>query len=52
MVNDDVLIEYINSIIDDPKESATVTSSKKVAVNSYKTTIKYDEVCSKDLKIF
>ena len=50
MVNDDVLIEYINSIIDDPKESATVTSSKKVAVNSYKTTIKYDEVCSKDLK--
>ena len=50
MINDDVLIEYINTIVDDPKETATVTAAKKTAVNSYKESIKYDEVCSKDLK--
>ena len=50
MLNDDALIEYINSIIDNPKESATVTDSKKIAVTSYNSNIKYEEVCSKDLK--
>lgn len=50
MINDDTLIDYINTIIDDPKESATVTSAKKTAVSSYNSNIKYDEICSKDLK--
>ena len=50
MINDQDLVDYINSIIDDPKESATVTSTKKAAVNSYNKDINYDTVCSKDLK--
>ena len=50
MINDDVLIDYVNSIIDDPKETIVVTSGKKNAVNSYNSNINYEEVCSKDLK--
>lgn len=50
MINDQDLIDYVNSIIDDPKESATVTATKKAAVNSYNKDINYDAVCSKDLK--
>ena len=50
MINDKVLIDYISTIIDDPKESPTVTSSKKVAVNSYNSDIKYSDICSKELK--
>ena len=50
MINDQYLIDYVNSIIDDPKETTTVTSTKKAAVNSYNKDINYDAVCSKDLK--
>ena len=44
------LIQYVNSIVDDPKETATVTSTKKSAVNAYSKDIKYDHVCNSDLK--
>ena len=50
MINDNVLIDYIFSIVDDPKETATVTSTKKAAVNSYNSGINYETVCNKDLK--
>ena len=50
MINDDPLIQYVNSIVDDPKETATVTSTKKSAVNAYSKDIKYDHVCNSDLK--
>jgi hypothetical protein len=50
MINDDVMIEYVNSIVDDPKETAEVTATKKVAVNSYNSNIDYTNVCDRDLK--
>ena len=50
MINDDVMIDYVNSIVDDPKEKAEVTATKKVAVNSYNSNIDYTNVCDRDLK--
>ena len=50
MINDDVMIEYVNSIVDDPKETAEVTATKKVSVNSYNSNIDYTNVCDRDLK--
>ena len=50
MINDDVMIDYVNSIVDDPKEKAEVTATKKVAVNSYNSGIDYTNVCDRDLK--
>ena len=50
MINDDVMIEYVNSIVDDPKKTAEVTPTKKVAVNSYNSNIDYTNVCDRDLK--
>ena len=49
MIGDDVLIEYIISVIDDPKETQTVTEQKKLAVNAYKSTINYESICNNDL---
>ena len=50
MINDDVMIDYVISIVDDPKEKATVTDTKKLAVNSFSKDIDYQDVCDKDLK--
>ena len=49
MLNDRILIDYVNSIVDDPKETATVTTTKKNAAKSYKK-IDFSKICSNDLK--
>ena len=49
MISDEALIDYIFSIIDDPKESPTITDSKKLAVKSYKSNINYESICNNDL---
>ena len=49
LLNDKVLINYVNSIVDDPKETATVTTTKKNAAKSYKK-IDFSKICSNDLK--
>ena len=50
MINDNVLIDYVFSIVDDPKETAAYSSTKKAAVNSYNSGINYETVCNKELK--
>ena len=50
MINDQYLIDYVNSIVDDPTETNTVTFTKRDAVRSYDENIKYDNVCNLDLK--
>ena len=50
MLGDSVLIDYVNSIIDDPKETAEYSSSKKAAISSYNSSINYETVCNKELK--
>ena len=49
MISDEALIDYIFSIIDDPKESPTITDSKKLAIKSYKSNINYESICNNDL---
>lgn len=49
MIGDDELIEYIISVIDDPKETQIVTEQKKLAVNTYKSAINYESICNNDL---
>ena len=49
MLNDRILIDYVNSIVDDPKETANVTPTKKNAAKSYKPS-DFDKVCSNQLK--
>ena len=50
MINDGPLIDYVISIVDDPKESATVTADKKTSVNNYKDSYNYENECNLDLK--
>ena len=50
MLGDSVLIDYVNSIIDDPKEKAEYSSPKKAAISSYNSSINYETVCNKELK--
>ena len=50
MINDQYLIDYVNSIVDDPTETNTVTFTKRDAARSYDENIKYDNVCNLELK--
>ena len=50
MVNDDNIINYVISIIDDPKESIVVTDDKKTSVINYKSSYNYENECNLDLK--
>ena len=49
MIGDEDLIKYIISIVDDPKEIVDYTDAKKVAINAYKSSIDYENICNKDL---
>ena len=50
MIGDDDLIDYIISVVDDPKETPTVTSQKKISAKNYKSNINYESVCNSKLK--
>ena len=50
LINDDIFIDYLISVVDDPKVQNTVTSSKKDAALKYNPDKDYDSVCSADLK--
>lgn len=50
MINDDELIDYVISIVDDPKEAPSATESKKLAAKKYSSSINYESVCNNELK--
>ena len=50
MITDDDLIDYIFSIVDDPKESVTITENKKKAAIAYSPSTNYESVCNKKLR--
>ena len=50
MMADDDLIDYIFTIVDDPKESVTITENKKKAVKVYSSSINYESICNKKLR--
>ena len=49
LLTDSNVIDYITSIVDDPKEKASVTETKKQAVKTYKSNYDYTKVCDKEL---
>ena len=50
MINDDVLIDYIFSVVDDPKEKIEVTDSKREAARNYIPEYDYESQCNYELK--
>ena len=50
MINDPELIDYVISIIDDPKEAPTMTESKKLAAKKYSSNVNYESICNNELK--
>ena len=49
MLNDENLVKYIVSVVNDPKEIDEVTDSKKQAVKNYKPEYDYTGECDKDI---
>ena len=49
MLSDDSLIDYVATIVNDPKEYAMVTASKKTAVSKYISFINYESICNNAL---
>jgi len=50
MINDENLIEYIFSVVDDPKVENKVTKAKKTAVKKYDSKKDYESICNSELK--
>ena len=50
MINDEKFIDYLISVVDDPKEDNIVTINKKEAVNLYNSKISYESNCNENLK--
>ena len=50
MINDDELIDYVISVVDDPKAGNESTQDKKNAVNNYDSKKNYESICNADLK--
>ena len=52
MISDEALMKYVVSIADDPKETATVTATKKSAVSRYSSSVNYENNCNNQLYQF
>ena len=50
MMNEENLINYVISIVDDPKDTVVVTDGKKTAANNYKESYNYENECNIELK--
>ena len=50
LINDEIFIDYLLSVVDDPKVSNIVTNAKKDAVNRYNSKIAYESNCNSNLK--
>ena len=50
LINDDDFVDYIISVVDDPKETNTVTNGKKTAITNYNSRVDFATVCNADLK--
>lgn len=50
MINDDVFIDYIINVVDNPIESNVATNAKKTAINNYNSRINFDTKCNSELK--
>ena len=49
MIGTKDFIDYVISISDDPKEEATVTTSKRLSARNYRSTLDYENICNNAL---
>jgi hypothetical protein len=49
MINDDVLVDYIMSVVDDPKVTDDLTNEKILAVKNYNSDRDYEKICNNEL---
>ena len=50
LINDDIFIDYLISVVDDPKVQNEVTDAKKLAAKNYDANKDYESVCNSELK--
>ena len=50
MINDEIFIEYLLSVVDDPKIDITYSNAKKQAILNYNSNTNYESTCNNDLK--
>ena len=50
LINDEIFIDYLISIVDDPKVENTATTEKKDAVNRYNSKTDFEADCNANLK--
>ena len=50
LINDEKFIDYLISVVDDPKVENIVTDAKKLAAKNYDTNKDYESLCNADLK--
>ena len=50
LINDDIFVNYLISVVDDPKEINIITSDKKEAAQRYNSNKNYETLCNSDLK--
>ena len=50
MINDDTFIDYLLSVVDDPKIDITYSAAKKKAILNYNGNSNHESLCNYDLK--
>ena len=50
LINDDIFVDYLISVVDDPKEKNIITSEKKEAAKRHNSFKNYESLCNRDLK--
>ena len=50
LINDDTFIDYLLSVVDDPKIGITYSNNKKKAILNYNPNSNYESLCNYDLK--
>ena len=50
LINDDIFVDYLVSVVDDPKVQNTITTEKRAAAERYNSNRDYEIQCNSDLK--
>ena len=50
LINDDIFVDYLISIVDDPRDIITTTDGKKEAIQNYNSKTDYESLCNNELK--
>ena len=50
LINDDIFIDYLISVVDDQREVIIATDDKKEAIQNYNLKTDYESLCNNELK--